>query len=133
MKKLKSPASQSEAMKLRWKKRIVFEKGYTESCAEWMAERLEALLDHMQYGHATVAYRKQNGSFQLVKATLIYYEAEFRKKYDPTKIEGAVVYWNVDEQRWLRARIADGRSTLLGAPPSIRHTFQCILSQRNLE
>ena len=26
MKKLKSPASQSEAMKLRWKKRIVFEK-----------------------------------------------------------------------------------------------------------
>ena len=28
MKKLKSPASQSEAMKLRWKKRIVFEKGY---------------------------------------------------------------------------------------------------------
>ncbi|KXU47648.1 hypothetical protein HMPREF2533_01513, partial [Bacteroides fragilis] len=95
MKKLKRPASQSEAMKLRWKKRIVFEKGYTESCAEWMAERLEALLDHMQYGHATVAYRKQNGSFQLVKATLIYYEAEFRKKYDPTKIEGAVVYWNV--------------------------------------
>ena len=56
MKKLKSPASQSEAMKLRWKKRIVFEKGYTESCAEWMVERLEALLDHMQYGHATVAY-----------------------------------------------------------------------------
>ena len=47
MKKLKSPASQSEAMKLRWKKRIVFEKGYTESCAEWMVERLEALLDHM--------------------------------------------------------------------------------------
>ena len=80
MKKLKSPASQSEAMKLRWKKRIVFEKGYTESCAEWMAERLEALLDHMQYGHVTVAYRKQNGSFQLVKATLIYYEAEFHKK-----------------------------------------------------
>ena len=100
MKKLKSPASQSEAMKLRWKKRIVFEKGYTESCAEWMVERLEALLDHMQYGHATVAYRKQNGSFQLVKATLIYYEAEFRKKYDPAEVEGAVVYWNVDEQRW---------------------------------
>ena len=100
MKKLKSPASQSEAMKLRWKKRIVFEKGYTESCAEWMVERLEALLDHMQYGHATVAYRKQNVSFQLVKATLIYYEAEFRKKYDPAEVEGAVVYWNVDEQRW---------------------------------
>ena len=37
---------------------------------------------------------------RLVKATLIYYEAEFHKKYDPTKIEGTVIYWNVDEQRW---------------------------------
>ncbi|RGN54854.1 SH3 beta-barrel fold-containing protein, partial [Bacteroides fragilis] len=86
MKRKKRPASQSEAMKLRWKKRIVFEKGYTEQCAEWMAERLEALTDHLQYGHAVIAYRKQNGDFRLVKATLIYYEAEFHKKYDPTKI-----------------------------------------------
>ena len=100
MKQKKRPASQTEAMKLRWKKRIVFEKGYTEMCAEWMAERLEALTDHLQYGHAAIAYQKQNGDFRLVKATLIYYEAEFHKKYDPTKIEGAVVYWNVDEQRW---------------------------------
>ncbi len=30
MKKLKRPASQSEAMRLKWKRRIVFEKGYTE-------------------------------------------------------------------------------------------------------
>ena len=84
MKQKKRPASQTEAMKLRWKKRIVFEKGYTEMCAEWMAERLEALTDHLQYGHAAIAYQKQNGDF----------------RYDPTKIEGAVVYWNVDEQRW---------------------------------
>ena len=97
MKQKKRPASQTEAMKLRWKKRIVFEKGYTEMCAEWMAERLEALTDHLQYGHAAIAYQKQNGDFRLVKATLIYYEAEFHKKYEPTKIEGAVVYWNVDE------------------------------------
>ncbi|KAA4768191.1 hypothetical protein F2841_22700, partial [Bacteroides fragilis] len=51
-------------------------------------------------GHAAIAYQKQNGDFRLVKATLIYYEAEFHKKYDPTKIEGTVIYWNVDEQRW---------------------------------
>ena len=100
MKRKKRPASQTESMKLRWKRRIVFEKGYTEKCAEWMAERLEELPDHLQYGHAVIAYRKQNGDFRLVKATLIYYEAEFHKKYDPTKIEGTVVYWNVDEQRW---------------------------------
>ncbi|CDD38633.1 uncharacterized protein BN669_01596 [Bacteroides fragilis CAG:47] len=72
MKQKKRPASQTEAMKLRWKKRIVFEKGYTEMCAEWMAERLEALTDHLQYGHAAIAYQKQNGDFRLVKATLIY-------------------------------------------------------------
>ncbi|EXY77179.1 hypothetical protein M084_0699, partial [Bacteroides fragilis str. 3988 T1] len=30
---------------------------------------------------------------------------EFRKKYDPTKIEGAVVYWNVDEQRWMTFQV----------------------------
>ena len=100
MKKNRKAVSKNEMMKGKWKRQIMLEKDYTEQCSEWMAERLEALLDHMQYGHATVAYRKQNGSFQLVKATLIYYEAEFRKKYDPTKIEGAVVYWNVDEQRW---------------------------------
>ena len=100
MKKRKRHASQSESLKLKWKRRIIFEKGYTESCAEWMAERLEALLDHMLYGHATVAYRKQDGSFRMVKATLIHYETEFRKKYDPMAVEGAVVYWNVDEQRW---------------------------------
>ena len=57
MKQKKRPASQTEAMKLRWKKRIVFEKGYTEMCAEWMAERLEALTDHLQYGHAAIAYQ----------------------------------------------------------------------------
>ena len=90
MKPKKRPASQTEAMKLRWKKRIVFEKGYTEMCAEWMAERLEALTDHLQYGHAAIAYQKQNGDFKLVKATLIYYEAEFHKKYDS---DGRHFWW----------------------------------------
>ena len=66
-------------------KTIVFEKGYTEQCAEWMAERLEALTDHLQYGHAAIAYQKQNGDFRLVKATLIYYETEFHKSMIPHK------------------------------------------------
>ena len=100
MKKKKRPSSQSESLRLKWKKRIIFEKGYSEPCAEWMAERLEDLLDHMRYGHAMVAYRKQDGSFRKVRATLIHYEAEFHKRHDPTTVEGAVVYWNVDEQRW---------------------------------
>ena len=89
MKKQKRQVSQSEAMKARWKRRIVIEKSYPESTAQWMAERLERLLDHMLYGHAMIAYHKQNGDFKFVKGTLIYYEAEFHKAYDPTKVEGS--------------------------------------------
>lgn len=105
MKKKKRPASQSESLRLKWKRRIIFEKGYTEPCAEWMTKRVEELLDYMQYGHAAIAYRKQDGSFRMVKATLIYYEAEFHKKYDPMAVESAVVYWNVEEQRWTTFQI----------------------------
>ena len=81
MKKQKRQVSQSEAMKARWKRRIVIEKSYPESTAQWMAERLERLLDHM-------------------KGKLIYYEAEFHKVYDPTKVEGTIVYWDVEQQGW---------------------------------
>ena len=34
---------------------------------------VEALFDHMLCGHALIAYRKQNGEFRLVKATLVHY------------------------------------------------------------
>ena len=105
MKRKKRPASQSEAMKLRWKKRIVFEKGYTESCAEWMAERLEALIEYMQYGHAAVAYMKQDGTFKLVKGTLVGYEKDFGKQYDPMEIKNTVVYRDVEQQRWMTFKI----------------------------
>lgn len=96
----KKQASQSEAMKRRWEIRIMLEKGYTAACAQWMANRLEALTDHMQYGHAAIAYRKQNGEFRLITGTLIYYEREFHKPYDPAQIEGAVAYWDVEQQAW---------------------------------
>ncbi len=43
----------------------MLEKDYTEQCSEWMAERLEALIEYMQYGHAAVAYMKQDGTFKL--------------------------------------------------------------------
>lgn len=96
----KQLTSQTEANMVRWKKRIMFEKEYTEPCAQWMAERIAALVEHMQYGPALIAYRKQDGTFQLVKATLIYYEREFRKKYDAARINGAVVHWNIEQQAW---------------------------------
>ena len=100
MKKQKRGESQSETMRKRWKRRIVAEKAYDGNTAEWMALRLEALLDHMLYGHALIAYHKQNGEFRLVKATLVHYRGDFHKEFDPGKIDGAVVHWDVEQQGW---------------------------------
>ena len=47
-----------------WKKRIVSEKGYSETIAERIAEKVKSLADYMQYGHAIIAYYRQNGSLQ---------------------------------------------------------------------
>lgn len=96
----KRQKSQSEILRKKWSARIVLEKNYTKECAGWMAERLESLIDHMSYGHATIAYRKQDGTFQLVTGTLIYYEQEFHKPYEINRIEGAVAYWDVEQQAW---------------------------------
>lgn len=84
----------------RWKKRIITEKNFEKECAEWMVQCLEALTSHMQYGHALIAYRKQDGSFRLAKATLLPYEADFRKKYDPNLIKSDLIYWDVEQQGW---------------------------------
>ena len=100
MKKQKRQVSQSEAMKARWKRRIVMEKSYPEGTAQWMAERLEALIEYMQYGHAAVAYMKQDGTFKLVKATLIHYENEFHRNYEITRVTGTIIFWDVEQQAW---------------------------------
>lgn len=89
-----------EVMREKWEKRIMLEKDFPKSTAQWMAKRLQDLLDHMLYGYAVIAFYKQDGTFKFVKGTLIHYEAEFHKKYNPAKVEGAVAYWDVDEQGW---------------------------------
>lgn len=78
----------------------MLEKDCTETCAQWMAQRLATLIDHMKYGHAAIAYYKQDGTFRLITGTLIYYEQDFRKPYNPMQIEGAVAYWDVEQQGW---------------------------------
>lgn len=87
-------------MKERLKFRIMIEKGYTEACAEWMVERLEQLMAHLQYGHAAIAYKRQNGEFRLAMGTLVYYERTFGRVQEIGNIRGAVVYWDVDAQGW---------------------------------
>ena len=100
MKKSTKPASLHEALRNLWKARIMLNKGYSENCAKWMSERIEGLIDHIQYGYAVIAYYKQDGTFKLVKATLIPYEVGFRRKYEITKVTGTLVYWDVEQQAW---------------------------------
>ena len=92
MRKLKKPASIYEALRKKWKIRIMLEKAYTEDAALWMTNRIESLISHMQYGYALVAYYNQDGTFKFVKATLLPYEKCFRRKYDIHHIEGHIIY-----------------------------------------
>ena len=84
------------------KKRIMFEKECTEECAEWMVDRIERLVSYMQYGHALIAYKRQDGAFRLAMGTLIYYERTFGKgAFDLKKIKGGnLIYWDVEAQGW---------------------------------
>ena len=100
MKRNGKKASGREALKRRWAIRIRLEKNYSENSAVWMAGRLESLLDYMQYGQAAVAYRRQNGEFRLVRATLLPYEHAFGRQYDLRRVKGAVVYWDLERQAW---------------------------------
>ena len=68
-------------------KTVHVRKGYSEECAEYMAQRLIDLIDHMQYGYALSAFHKQGTIFKMVKATLIPYENFFHRFYEMERIE----------------------------------------------
>ena len=57
---------------------------------QWMAQRINSLLEYMQYGYALIAYRKQDGSFYMGRGTLVSYESDFKKKHDMTSIKAHV-------------------------------------------
>lgn len=96
----KKSASLHEAHRNIWKIRIMLEKNYTENCATWMTQRIESLIDHMQYGCALIAYYRQDGTFKLVRATLITYETAFRREYDILRVTATIVYWDIEIQAW---------------------------------
>jgi len=101
MKKRKKQCPEREQVKQRLTYRIMLEKEYTEGCAAWMVDRMGALIDHMQYGHALIAYKRQNGEFRLAKATLVYYERIFGRPYSLISAQkGTLVYWDVEAQGW---------------------------------
>lgn len=94
-----------ESLVTLWKKRIILEKDFPEPTAEWMAKRMESMIDYMQYGHVLIAFSKQNGDFCLIKATLIWYESDFHKKFDVRSIQNTIVYWDVEHQGWRTFRM----------------------------
>ena len=86
--------SKTEKTKKLWEKRI------TENTTLRMAQRINSLLEYMQYGYALIAYRKQDGSFYMGKGTLVSYENDFKKKHDVTSIKAHVAYWDAEQQGW---------------------------------
>ena len=89
MRKSTKNASLHEALRNLWKIRIMLEKNYTETCATWMARRIESLI-----------YHKQDGTFRLAKATLLPYKADFRRDYDITRVTSTIAFWDVELQAW---------------------------------
>lgn len=77
----------------------MFEKGYSEECAEYMAQRLIDSLTTcsmaMPYCLSQTRHNLQNG-----EATLIPYESFFHRFYEMERIESTVVYWDVESQAW---------------------------------
>ena len=63
-----------------------------------MTRRIRLLTEYMAYGCALIAYRKQNGDFYMARATLVYYETCFHRKYDIERIQNHVVYWDIEQQ-----------------------------------
>ena len=71
--------SKTEKTKKLWEKRITENTTLSMESVQWMAQRINSLLEYMQYGYALIAYRKQDGSFYMGKGTLVSYESDFKK------------------------------------------------------
>lgn len=85
---------------------IVYQKGYKPETAQWMAERIEKLVNYMHYGHAVIAFRKQQGGFALVRATLVGYERAFGRAYNLHRLtRGTMVFWSEEAWGWRTLQI----------------------------
>ena len=101
MRKSKKNAPLHEALRNLWKIRIMLEKNYTETCATWMAQRIESLIDHMQYGHALIAYHKLGRDIQADEShPNCPTKADFRRDYDITRVTSTIAFWDVELQAW---------------------------------
>ena len=101
-----------------WKRRIVSEKGYSETIAERIAEKVKSLANYMQYGHAIIAYYRQNGNFQLVTGTLISYNRDFHHSYDMTQVHSTFIFWCMEEKDRKSTRLNSSHSGQSRMPSS---------------
>ena len=92
--------TKEERVEKLWKKRIRQETDLSDETITWMVQRIRQLTNYMLYGIALIAYRKQNGEFYMARGTLVYYEADFHRKYDIERIKNHVVYWDIEQQGW---------------------------------
>ena len=90
----------TEKTKKLWEKRITENTTLSMESVQWMAQRINSLLEYMRYGYALIAYRKQDGSFYMGRGTLVSYESDFKKKHDMTSIKAHVAYWDAEQQGW---------------------------------
>ncbi|WP_300702686.1 SH3 beta-barrel fold-containing protein [Bacteroides sp.] len=90
----------NEKIKKLWEKRVLENTELKPETARWMAQRIELLLDYMQYGYALIAYSKQDGSFYMGRGTLRYYEQDFHRKHNIVDIKAHVAYWDAEQQGW---------------------------------
>ena len=72
--------SKTEKTKKLWEKRITENTTLSMESVQWMAQRINSLLEYMRYGYALIAYRKQDGSFHMGRGTLCFLRKRLQKE-----------------------------------------------------
>lgn len=101
----KKYVSRITACKLVWKKRMIAEKGCSEKYAEEITQRCIELIERMSYGHAMIAFHKQDGTFRMEQGTMVGYEKFFHKPFQITPNQLSVIFWDTNLHAWRRFMI----------------------------
>ena len=90
-----------------WKRLIMAEKGISENEAEKIVKKNIEAAERMLYGHAMIAFNKQDGTFCMEQGTLIGYEKFFHRKFILTAKQESIIYWSEEQQAWRRFMIGN--------------------------
>lgn len=90
-----------------WEKRIMTEKGFSEEEAKKIVKKNIEASERMLYGHAMIAFYKQDGTFCMDQGTLVGYEKFFHRKFTFTERQESIVYWSEERKAWRRFMISN--------------------------